>query len=48
MGTSVSPWPWVDSLETWLDDLLRPGDVNVVRDGTNTAGAYTRPLFSST
>ena len=30
-------WPWVDSLETWLDDLLRPGDVNVVRDGTNTA-----------
>jgi len=30
-------WPWVDALELWLDGLLRPGDVNVVKDGNNTA-----------
>ena len=30
-------WPWVDALELWLDErLVKPGDVNVVRDGGNT------------
>ena len=32
-------WPWVDALELWLDGLLRPGDVCVVRDGGCTAVA---------
>lgn len=27
----------MDTLELWLDGLLRPGEINVVRDGTNTA-----------
>ena len=30
-------WPWVDALEVWLDEALSPGEINVVRDGNNTA-----------
>ena len=33
-------WPWVDALELWLDGLLRPGDVCVVRDGGCTSVAH--------
>ena len=29
-------WPWVDALELWLDErLIKPGFINVVRDGGN-------------